>query len=103
MQVIHSYNRRAVDVLDQAYRIVISLKADQHNNHLNVGMLKELEIHLNELLFIRRELEYKQMLDEISIQRMLGRKLFKLMRCIVKLFNIPLSCMQYLGIQILYI
>lgn len=99
----HYYNKRAVEVLERAFKIVISLKVTQHNNSLNVVMLDELESHLNELRFLKRELEYNSLLDEISAQKMLGMKFVKLIRCIVKLFNIPLSCIQYLRIQILYI
>jgi hypothetical protein len=97
------YNKREIEVLERAFKIVISLKVTQHNNPLNVVMLDELEDHLKELRFLKIELEKNSLLDEISIQEILEMKLLKLMRCIVKLFNIPLSCIQYLKIQILYI
>ena len=103
MKEQHCYIKRAADVLERAYKIVISLKVARHSNPLDVVMLDELESHLNELRFLKRELEYNSLLDEISTQKMLGMKFVKLIRCIVKLFNIPLSCMQYLRIQILYI
>jgi hypothetical protein len=99
----HYYNKREIEVLERAFKIVISLKVTQHNNPLNVVMLDELEDHLKELRFLKIELEKNSLLDEISIQEILEMKLLKLMRCIVKLFNIPLSCIQYLEIQILYI
>ena len=97
------YNKRAVEVLERAYKIVISLKATQHNNHLIVVLLDELENDLNELRLLKRELEYNSLLDEISTQKMLTVKFVKLIKCIIKLFNIPLFCIQYLKIQILYI
>ena len=97
------YKKREIEVLERAFKIVISLKVTQHNNPLNVVMLDELEDHLKELRFLKIELEKNSLLDEISIQEILEMKLLKLMRCIVKLFNIPLSCIQYLEIQILYI
>ena len=99
----HYCNKREIEVLEHAFKIVISLKVTQHNNPLNVVMLDELEDHLKELRFLKIELEKNSLLDEISIQEILEMKLLKLMRCIVKLFNIPLSCIQYLKIQILYI
>lgn len=99
----HYYNKREIEVLERAFKIVISLKVTQHNNPLNVVMLDELEDHLKELRFLKIELEKNSLLDEISIQEILEMKFLKLMRCIVKLFNIPLSCIQYLKIQILYI
>lgn len=99
----HYYKKREIEVLERAFKIVISLKVTQHNNPLNVVMLDELEDHLKELRFLKIELEKNSLLDEISIQEILEMKLLKLTRCIVKLFNIPLSCIQYLKIQILYI
>ena len=41
------YNKRAVEVLEHALKIVISLKATPHNNHLIVVLLDELENDLN--------------------------------------------------------
>ena len=90
------HNRRTVYVLVRAYKIVISLKYDQYNNHLNVAMLDELENHLADLLFIIRDLDCFPIYDEINIQKIIWKLLAKLMRCIAKLFNIPLSCIQYL-------
>jgi hypothetical protein len=97
------YIKRAADVLERAYKIVISLKAARHNNPLEVVMLDELESHLNELRSIKTELEVYFLLDDVSAQKLLRQLFLKLVIGTIKLFNIPLSCIQYLRIQILYI
>jgi len=51
------YNKRAVEVLERAFKIVISLKATPHNNHLIVVLLDELENDLNELRVLKRKPE----------------------------------------------
>jgi|AntAceMinimDraft_16_1070373.scaffolds.fasta_scaffold07310_4 hypothetical protein len=97
------YNIRAVEVLEHALKIVISLKATPHNNHLIVVLLDELENDLKELRALKRKPGYNLLLDETSIQKKLATMFVLLIRFIISFFNIPLSCMQYLEIQILYI
>ena len=99
----HYYIKRAADVLERAFKIVISLKATRHSNPLDVVILDELESHLNELRSIKTELEVYFLLDDVSAQKLLRQLFLKLVIGTIKLFNIPLSCIQYLRIQILYI
>jgi spore coat polysaccharide biosynthesis predicted glycosyltransferase SpsG len=99
----HYYIKRAANVLWRAYKIVVSLKVAQHNNPLDVVILDELEIHLNELRSVITELEVNLLLDDVNAHKLLRQLFLKLVIGIIKLFNIPLSCIQYLRIQILYI
>lgn len=99
----HYYIKRTADVLERAFKIVISLKAARHSNPLDVVVLDELESHLNELRSIKTELEVNFLLDDVSAQKLLIQLFLKLVIGTIKLFNIPQSCIQYLRIQILYI
>ena len=99
----HYYIKRTADVLERAFKIVISLKAARHSNPLDVVVLDELESHLNELRSIKTELEVNFLLDDVSAQKLLIQLFLKLVISTIKLFNIPQSCIQYLRIQILYI
>jgi len=90
----HYYIKRATDVLERAYKIVISLKAARHSNPLDVVMLDELESHLNELRSVKTELEVYFLLDDVSARKLLRQLFLKLVIGTIKLFNILLSCKQ---------
>lgn len=95
------YLKRAVDVLRRAFKLVVLLKVTRHNNPSDVVILNELESCLDELYSIG--IDSKINSSDGNTYNLLGQLFLKLVGSIIKLFNIPQSCKQYLRIQILYI
>ena len=93
---------RAADVLERAFKLIISLKASRHNNPLSVAVLDEVEAHLKDLRSVISGLEDNS-LDGASASKLLKQLFWKLVKCVIILFNITHSCIFHLRFRILYI
>jgi len=89
--------RQAAKLLEDAIRLIISLKVTKNSNSLKVVVLDSLEVHLKELNeLIKEELE-KNLLDEAKGWKLMNILFKKLTNYLYKILtNITLFCKHFL-------